>query len=360
MYNSKNSQYTSIYKSTISRRLVIPLLCLLILLFSGCAKKESQDTMKIDQSSIVATNTVSATPTLEPTPTPKPSASITIGEELTVTDAQSILEERLDTSKYSVDFLSESIKIDGTSFIAFLVCENATPLEPVLLVNKYNGKVSCMSKEGKTIAFSNFPTNQEEETVAFDWNGTFYMRDKYERIVSTLELVQNDNASFEFIVQSKDSVTTYSLAGIGHIDNENAIFTSEDGKELMFMMEENSITLYDNQAFIKSGLGISGTYYLATAENSNSLRIKKDQANDLVLSLSKEDTKLPADISEYNLTVNENFIIVQDRICYEVGAYAKLEGRDVLMTSFYVSVDGNVIFAYDTVSKNTYTTITLN
>jgi hypothetical protein len=332
----------------------------LILLLSGCAKVEkTQDTMKIDQTEMVATETVSATPTLEPTPTPKPSASITNGEDLTVTDAQAILEERLDTSKYSVDLLSESIRIDGTSFIAFIAYENATPLEPVLIVNKNSGKISCMSKEGKTIAFSNFPSNPTEETIALDWNGTFYMRDKYERIVSTLELTQNDSSSFEFTVQSKDSVTTYSLAGIGHIDNANAIFTSEDGKELMFMMEEESITLYDNQAFSKSGLGISGTYYLSTTENSNTLRITKDQARDLVLGLSMTDTKLPANISDYTLSVSDNFIIVQDRICYEVEAQAKLEGRDVLMTAFYVSVDGNVIFEYDSVAKNTCNTITL-
>lgn len=361
MYNSKNSQYTSIHKTNISRRLTIPLLCLLILLLSGCSKaKETQDTMKIDQTTVESTQTVSPTPTLKPTPTPKPSASITIGEELTVADAQAILEERLDNSKYSLDLLSQSMKIDGTSFIAFLACEDAIPLEPILLVNMYNGKISCLSKEGKTIAFSNFPINQQEETIALDWNGTFYMRDKYERVVSTLELIQNDNSSFEFYVQSKDSITSYTLAGIGHIDNANAIFTSEDGKELMFIMAEDSITLYDNQAFTKSGLGISGTYYLSSSENSSGLKITKEQAMELVLGLSMAETKLPANLSDYSLDFSDNFILIHDRICYEIGAYAQFEGHDVLVTSFYVSVDGNVIFEYDTVSKNTYTTIALN
>lgn len=361
MYSSKNSQYTSIQIPNISRRLTILLLCLLILLLSGCAKeKNAKDTVNIDQSTTETSQTVTATPTIKPTPTSKPSASITIGEELTVADAQAILEERLDTTKYSLDLLSQSIDIDGTSFIAFLASEDSIPLEPVLIVNKYSGKISCLSKEGKTIAFNNFPMNQQEETIALDWNGTFYMRDKYERIVSTLELVQNDNSSFEFFVQSKDNLTTYNLAGIGHIDNDNAIFTSEDGKELMFMMAEDSITLFDNQVFTKSGLGISGTYYFATSESSNNLKITKEQAYDLILALSTADTKLPANISEYTLNLSDNVILIQDRICYEVGAYAQLEGHDVLMTTFYVSVDGNVIFEYDTVSKNTYTTITLN
>ena len=361
MYRSKDSQYTLFHNINQSKKLIFLMLSLSCFLLSGCMKAQNtKETIEIDPSAKTPTLSVTATPTPDPTPTVKPSASIINGEEISVVDAQALLEERLDTSKYNVDLLSETIKIDDEQYIAFIGSENAIPLEPILIVNKFSGKISCMSKEGRSIAFSNFPSNKKEETVAYDWNGTFYRRDNYERVVSTLQIVQNDSSFFEFIVQSKDSITNYSLAGIGHIKEDTSVFIDESGKELLFIKEEGLVTLYDNEAFSHNDLSIGGTYYYEANDTLSSLRITLDKAYELVSGLSMIDTKLPAEISEYTLLANDITVIVQDRICYEIGAYAKLEENDILMTTFYVSVDGNVIYAYDNISKNTYATIDLN
>jgi hypothetical protein len=360
MYNSKNIQYTSNHITNIGRKILIFAFFLVTILLSGCTnKKNSKDIINDNHSFPTTTQIASTTPTFTPTPTIKPSASITIGEEISIADAQTILEEHLDTSIYSVELLSETVDIDTQQYISFIASEDATPLEPILIVNKYNGKVSCMSKSGKLIAFNNFPSNSHDDIVTYDWNGTYFMRDDYERIISTLQMVQNDSSSFEFIIQSKDNVTSYLLAGIGHISEDSAIFTDENDSELVFMMEEDKVILYDKQAFSNNGLSIEGTYEFESSEEVESLRITPTMALELVSELSMLETKLPVEISEYTLKSSKNTVIVQNRICYEIGAYAKLEAHNILMTTFYVSIDGNVAFAYDDIAKNTYATIEL-
>lgn len=357
MYCRQNNQNASRKQC---KKLALLVITTLLFAFSGCAKQqEAKVSHAPKDTSVSVANETTLTPSPKPTPTIKPSASITIGEELSVTDAKAILEEHLNNSKYSIDLLSESVDIDNTHFIAFIASENANPLEPVLVVNKFNGKVSCLSKEGNIISFHNFPTNSNKPSVSLDWNGTYYRKDKYDHIVSTLSIVQNDSSSLEFIVQSKDNITAYTLAGIGHITENNAFFTDENNHELLFVLQEDSITLYDNEAFNNNGLSINGSYYFATYEDTNSIKITLNQATELVSSLSMEKTKLPAEISEYELLGKPDTIIVKDRICYEIGAYAKLEDHNVLMTTFYVSIDGNVAFAFDSMAKNTYTAIKL-
>lgn len=358
MYCRQNNRYIL---WTRSKFFTLCFLLLLLLSFSGCAK--SQDTQVSTtpiEATVTATQEVLATLTSTPTPTIKPSASITIGEEITATDAQALLEERLDNSKYSLDLLSESVQVDDVSYIAFIAYEDATPLEPVLIVNKYNGKIACMSKEGKLLALSNFPLKSKDDSITKEWNGTYYTKDKYERIVSTLSIIQNDNYSFEFFIQSKDNLTSNALAGIGHIDDNNAIFTDESNHELVFTRGKDSITLYDNDVFNKNGLSINGTYYFASNETTNPPQITSEQATKLISQLSITETKLPAEISEYDLKPSNTTIIVKDRICYEIGAYAEFEGRNVLMTTFYVSIDGNITYIFDNIAKNSYTTIEVN
>lgn len=160
MYSTDNTQYTFIRFIQNKKKLHTLLSCfLLILIFTSCKKNNetSKTDLIPDSATTTPTTVVTNSPTLEPTPTLKPSASIVIGEEISTQTAQALLEDVLDMKRYSVSLLSDDIVIDTNQYIAFIATENTIPLEPILIVNKYNGNISCMSSEGRSIAFSNFP-----------------------------------------------------------------------------------------------------------------------------------------------------------------------------------------------------------
>ncbi len=365
MYSSKNSQFTPIYlaKKMINSCSII--LCLFIIfLFCGCKKDNSIPSMKDSPTiSLTEAATPTTTPEPEPTPTIKPSASVSGDEELTAQSAQEIIENRIDMQKYTVTLLTEELKIDSQNYIAFIANKNSVPQEPIILVNKSTGIISCLSSEGKSISFSNFPTGtqQPENNSLYDWNGTFYQKDSRDRLLGTLQIVQNDSSSFEFFIHSSDSISSLTLAGIGHIDGNYAIFSDEAEHELLFSMKDGTINVYDcDESFSSSGLSISGDYSFQSYEIENDYKIGVEKAIELLSKLSMHQTKLPAELWEYNLIPQDSLIIVKDRICYVIGAYATFEEQQVLMTTFYVSIDGCVVFAYDNTSNEPYAVIPLN
>lgn len=363
MYSSKDSQFTPICLAKKKINLCSSFLCLLILfLFSGCDNKNSTPTMK---ENVTPTITIMATPTtspkLDPTPTIKPPASVSPGDELTTQSAQELIENKIDSQKYTVTLLTEELKIDSQDYIAFVANENSVPLEPIILVSKTTGIVSCLSSEGKCIAFSNFPsTIQQENENLCDWNGTFSRKDSRDHLLGTLQIVQNDSSSFEFYIYSDDSITSLTLAGIGHIEGNYAIFTDESEHELLFTMKDGVINVYDgDENFSSSGLTISGDYTFESYDIEEDYKIGIEKAVELLSRLSMYQTKLPAELSEYSLKSQDSLIIVKDRMCYVIGAYATFEDLEVLMTTFYVSIDGSVIFAYDNISDEPYSVIPL-
>ena len=101
---------------------------------------------------------------------------------------------------------------------------------------------------------------------------------------------------------------------------------------------------------------VSGTYLLSeSADDSkgsvsskeSEASITREQAFDILASLSKEQTGLPADISEYTLIVQDGTVTIKGIPCYSVCVYANLEERLELMNTFSVSLDGKHIFTFD-------------
>lgn len=359
MYSSKITKNTSICSTRKVKNFMFGLMTILFL--SGCSKDVSSTPVLEPEIQEIITTVATPTPTpsIEPTPTPKPSASVIEGEEVDVSTAQLLIGERIDTTKYSLTLLTDQMEIDSQEYIAFIASTGTTPLEPILLVNKKNGKLFCMSSEGKCIAFGNFPSNPTDTIKdTYEWSGTYYRKDKYDRIIGTLQVQQNDSSSFEFMLYCADSTTSATFAGIGHIDGDYAIFTDESDHELVFQISEEAITLFDDdELFTKNGLAIGGSYNFATYETSEDYRISIEDAVTTLSQLTSYQTKLPANLSEYTLIPESKMVIVKDRICYVIGAYAEFEEQQVLITKLYFSIDGTVAFAYDSNDQEPYAII---
>ncbi len=360
MYSKRNTWYTSKIKSINKKKLHhIVIYFILILTLCGCKRRnDTVETNHMTQESIDTTNEPptyepTASPTLEPTPTIKPSASIKLGEEISAQVAQALLEEQIDTKRYFISLLSEDIVIDGNPYIAFIATQDSIPLEPIIIVNKYTGKISCMSSDGKCIAFSNFPFNTPDYSET-DWSGTYHRKGKSERTISTLQITQNDPSSFDFMIHMEDSSRTLTLAGIGHIEDNYAFFVDENDNELVFVFDQTVITIHDDDGlFTQGNLDIAGSYLFESIDITEDFSISKTEALTLISNLSTSQSKLPAEMSEYTLRIEDSQIIVGDRICHVIGTYAKLGQENVLVKKFYVSIDGQVTFSYDNSQETT-------
>lgn len=339
------------------------ILCILCIFYlSGCQKNVSTPSFDEDVT-IIATESVTPTikPIFEPTPSIKPSASVSSGDELTTQSAQTIIEEQVDPQKYTVSLLTEDLLIDSTHYIAFLAYEKNIPLEPVLLVNKVNGTISSLTFDGKVSGFNLYSLTcrqQSQDTIDYDWNGRFYCKDNGGRVIGTLQIIQNDPYSFEFFINSSTDFNSKTIAGVGHIIGNNAFFSDESDHYLSFTMNEDTISVCDlEETSSATKLCVNGDYIFQDYDSTDKYSISASNAVNLLQTLSTVQTKLPAPLSDYSLKTQDIRTIVKDRICYVIDAFAQLDSNDILMTTFYVSIDGSVIFAFDNTAEDPYSVI---
>lgn len=361
MFRNEITQNLSMY--TIYQWIQRPFsfLCIFLVLFlCGCNEVVDSNADVTPATESTITTDPSFLLTAIPSPTVKPLSEMEDDEELTTASAQAILEDCIDTSRYKINLLSENIIIDTIPYIAFTATENSIPLEPIIIVNKKDYNIACMSSDGKLIPFSSFPKNRATENESYDWSGHYQHQDTPSNIESTLCITLNDSTSFEFSIVAKSPQATNSLTGIGYISGNTGVFSDENDYKLIFQIGKDAINIYDdNDHFIRGGISLAGSYLFDTYEFTNEYVVKKEDVIPILSKLNRYQTKLPADLSEYSLTIEDPQIIVQDRICHVVHAYATLEDEPVLMTTFYVSVDGNVVFAYDNTSSLPYAIIHL-
>ena len=335
----------------LSRKLII--LCFLTtILCSGCQTTQSPNNTSLDTSSEL-TPTVTASITQAPKITVTPEATPIVGEVLlSEEDALSIVQGQINSRKYSISLLDDNVIINSKNYYSFIITENLTALEPAILVNKSNGELSCLSSDGKQTPFSTFSTKPIEEETESNWNGTFVLKDLRGVTTSTITIIQNDSSSFEFYILSENSLGENRLSGIGHIDGTTAKHFTDDEVSLTFSLVENQLQLVDNDYFTRNSNSIAGSYTLDKDTKEN-LTISEEEAIQIIHSLSDLQTGLPADINDYLILSDNIKLIIEDRICYSYGAYAKFDHKNILMTNFYVTTDGNAVYTYNSM-KNTY------
>lgn len=334
-----------------SRKLII--LCILTtILFSGCQAAQSPIKNSIDTSSgLTPTVTVAITKAPEITTTPE---ATPISDEVLLAkeDALSIVQRQINSKKYSISLLADNVTINSKNYYSFIVTENLVALEPAILVNKSNGELSCLYSDGKHTSFTSFPNTPKKEETENNWNGTYVRKDLRGVTTSTILLTQNDSSSFEFHILAENSLGVNRLSGIGHVDGTTAKHFTNDEVSLNFSLDQNQLTVSDDDYFTKNSISIAGTYVL-DKDTEETLTISEEDAIQILLSLSSLQTGLPAEINEYLILSDNTKLIIEDRICYSFGVYAKFEQKDILMTTFYVTVDGNAVYTYNSI-KSTY------
>ncbi|HCL03635.1 MAG TPA: hypothetical protein DHW61_14710 [Lachnoclostridium phytofermentans] len=334
-----------------SRKLIM--LCILsTILCSGCQATQSPNNSSISTSSEL-TPAVTISVTGAPNITDKPEA-LPITEDILITgeDALSLIQGQINTRKYTISLLSENITINSKNYYSFIVTKNLTLLEPAILVNKNTGELSCLTSDGKHTPFSSFSITPAKDDTEINWNGTFVRKDLRGVTTSTITMIQNDSTSFEFHILARNSLGVNRLSGIGYIDGTTAKHFTNDEVSLTFSLDQNYLTLSDDNFFTENSNSIAGSYVLDNNVNED-LTILEDDAIQMIHSLSTLQTGLPAEIDDYLILSDNSKLIIEDRICYSFGVYAKLENRSILVTNFFVTVDGNAVYTYNTV-KNSY------
>ncbi len=335
-----------------SFRKLIMLCSVTTILCSGCQAAQNKNNTTIETPSEL-TPAVTISITQAPKITTIPEAT-PFAEDIFITeeDALSLVKAQINTRKYSVSLLAENVTIHSKNYYSFIVSENLTALEPAILVNKNTGELTCLTPDGKQTSFSTFTVKPVNDDTEINWNGTFVRKDLRGVTTSTITLIQNDAASFEFHILAENSLGINRLSGIGHIDRTTAKHFTNDEVSLNFTLDKNQLTLTDDDFFTKNTNSIAGSYILDKDTKEN-LTISEEDAIHIIRSLSLDQTGLPAKIDDYLILTDDTKLIIEDRICYSFGAYAKFEHKNILMTNFYVTVDGNAVYTYNPI-KNTY------
>ena len=145
-----------------------------MILVTGCSSKD-KSTM-IDEAGVTPVLTAEAQLTPTPTPlamtpapgvtmiptpdvTPQPTAMPLL---LTQQEAEQVLIEKIDTSKYAYELIDEELNIDGKLYYRYLMFEDEKVLEPSILVDRETGILYCYDSDGNISAFTKFPLDNVE------------------------------------------------------------------------------------------------------------------------------------------------------------------------------------------------------
>ncbi len=288
-----------------------------------------------------STQTEPAEPSTEESSDSNPSGA---GEDtvlLTADDAMSLVCERIDTGIYSVDLVEESLAVEGNDYYQFLVSSNGSAIYPSLIVNKQSGSIFCYTEEGEVRGYSSFPLYDASVDAVCDWNGVFSLYSGDGSVLASIDLGQADSHSFEFTLTASGT----ELFGVAQIRGNTALY-ERDGSQLDFLMKENSLVITESGSSL-GGTSLSGEYLSAASSFEQTDPISSEEAMDLVSALSMEQTGLPAELSEYTITVEEGTVEINGTLCYSVCVYSDLGERMQLMKVFSVSVDGEHIYTFD-------------
>ena len=104
-----------------------------------------------------ATKAPDATATPEPpTPTEVP--------VLSQTEAQKLVTDIVQLDKYTIELLDDHLMIDGTEYYSFCINdENGVALEPLVIVEKREGKLLCYDLSGVVAPIAKFPLDKTEK-----------------------------------------------------------------------------------------------------------------------------------------------------------------------------------------------------
>lgn len=162
-------------KHKIARGFVLGTMSVLLLMATGCKKKESTTT--IDDTIISPIITPSTQPTAVPTPiaiTPAPGVTITPIVTSTVEptptpavfitqkQAEEKLKEKIDTTKYSYVLSDDNLNVDGKVYYIYVIYENDVELQPAVIVNAEDGSLSLYDSDGNVTVFTKFPVDKTE------------------------------------------------------------------------------------------------------------------------------------------------------------------------------------------------------
>ena len=190
---------------------------------------------------------------------PETTESAEDAAQLSSEEALSLVSAKLDPDEnYTADVTPAPVTIESKPYYIVTVSLDSGVLEPAAAVDPLTGDLySCY--DGKVITdFSEFPFVAQNQKAA-DWNGD-YQNDAETAKVS---LLQSDSQCFEFTLEATASGITNKLNGIATIQGNLAHYEGEDGMSLVFLLDENVLTIYVPANNTAAGAdGYAGEYTL--------------------------------------------------------------------------------------------------
>lgn len=335
-------------------------LIILCLLLTGCKTASAPAAVPLEQEteanspdSETDPAAEEVTPTLPPvtlTPTPVPDTiNIENDDVLAVEDAKAIVEQGLDLNIYTVSLLSDQVLVNDIGYYTFLVKQKNVVLEPVLAVKKTTGELFSFYNDGTLGDVSELNIYHANQDTVCDWNGDYFRYNNLQESDGEIHLSQGDATSFEFSIFAMYHLNIGELSGIARINGNTASYDDGNGFSLAFLMNDGELIITENGENVYAGFNVTfdGTYTLSEASVSSNKTITKEEAIQLLTTLTISQTGLPAEISMYTLTADDMLLDIKGTSCYSISVYSDLGDRMYLMNSYYVATDGSKIYRFD-------------
>lgn len=175
-------------------------------------------------------------------------------------DAIQLVSEQFDTSKYAFE-IKEKKKIGENEYIIVEVKLNGEGIEPYVAVDDVTGELKTYYAADSIKDFSEFPM-EKPAVERQDWNGEFEENGNVEGDEKKLGLMQADDNSFEFTFEVKKNDVDETFTGVARISENRGLYTGENGFEINFVKDGNSVEVVESgkNPIDEAGIFFAGEY----------------------------------------------------------------------------------------------------
>ena len=271
--------------------------------------------------------------------------------------AKKRVEEIINTSKYSVSLVSDSFMVDDVDYYVFAVTYHMNTIEPLVLVNKTNGSLYCISSDNKISSITEHDCYIAPVIEKVSFSGNYILEDTSGTPIASISINDSTTSSdkFNFTAYNYANTTVSNISGEATISSSYnyATFIGENDVNFSFSIEDNILTVSTTSSSEEAQAFIGN--YSTTDAASISGKITSSKALETLLSISEERSGMSAPYKEnYYFYISDENALVQNHLCFIINAYTSTENVLTLFRQYYVTTDGILVYYK---SNSTYTQI---
>lgn len=144
------------------------------------------------------------------------------------------------------------------------------------------------------------------------------------------DITMGENEYYEFSILSGDDII-----------KPNIIVNKVTG-EILCLNEDKSTSPLNTHPLLSNKIED-----IDNEDKTENAEFTKEDAYQKLSKVSKDVLELPVELSEYTIIYDDHNSMIEERECYGINVYSKVEDKMILMKVLYVTVDGNAMYKFD-------------